>query len=87
MAIQIHIRFKNTQEQKQIARLAKDAGLSISNWFRKCAGLEPLAHGGKRKRKKAEKECKRENCLNTCNANMPQHPRQSAARGRMNEFL
>jgi hypothetical protein len=39
MTTQIHIRFKNSQEQKQIARLAKDAGLSISNYFRKCAGL------------------------------------------------
>ena len=49
------INFKSKEEKKQIARLAKDAGLSISNWFRKCAGLEPLAHGGKR-RKKEEKE-------------------------------
>jgi hypothetical protein len=46
------INFKSKEEKKQIARLAKDAGLSISNWFRVRAGLEPLAHGGKRKRKK-----------------------------------
>jgi hypothetical protein len=52
MAIQIHITFKSKEEKKQIARLAKDAGLSISNYFRKCAGLEPLIHGGKRARKK-----------------------------------
>lgn len=54
MAIEINLRFKSKDEKKQIARLAKDAGLSISNYFRKCAALEPLAHGGKR-RKKAEK--------------------------------
>lgn len=51
MAIQTHITFKSKEEKKHIARLAKDAGLSISNYFRKCAGLEPLIHGGKRARK------------------------------------
>lgn len=51
MAIQTHITFKSRAEKAQIARLAKDAGLSISNYFRKCAGLEPLAHGGKRRKK------------------------------------
>lgn len=54
MAIQTHVTFKSKQEKEQIARLAKDAGLSISNYFRKCAGLEPLVHGGKRKKAKKQ---------------------------------
>lgn len=55
MAIQSHITFKSREEKKRIARLAKDAGLSFSNYVRQCLGLEPLQHGGIRLRKKATK--------------------------------
>ena len=56
MAIQIHITFKSRDEKKRIARLAKDAGLSFSNYVRQCLGLEPLQHGDAKrfKRKAAE---------------------------------
>lgn len=40
------------QERREIMRLAKDAGLTFSNYVRQCCGLEALQHGGKRKRKK-----------------------------------
>lgn len=54
MAIQSHVTFKSKDEKKRIARLAKDAGLSFSNYVRQCLGLEPLLHGGSRPRKKTQ---------------------------------
>lgn len=51
MAIQTHVTFKSKKEKQDLARLASEAGLSLSNYFRVRAGLEPLQHGGPRRSK------------------------------------
>jgi hypothetical protein len=47
------VNFKSDKERARIERLAERAGLSVSNYLRKLAGLPPLGHGGKRVRKPA----------------------------------
>lgn len=48
MAIQSKITLKDAKEKKQLVRLAKLAGLSLSNYVRRQLGLELLTHGGPR---------------------------------------
>lgn len=49
------VKFKDAKELEEINRQAQSKGLSVSNYFRKLAKLEPLKHGGKRERSKQDK--------------------------------
>ena len=44
------------REKRQVYGRAKKLGLSFSNYVRQLLGLEPLKHGGVRKREKAAEQ-------------------------------
>ena len=48
------VKFKNERELARVRWDAAKEGLSISNYLRSLAGLEPLKHGGGRKKKEGE---------------------------------
>lgn len=49
------VKFKDEKELAKIRGEAEKSGLSVSNYFRRLAGLEPLKHGGSRRTTKASK--------------------------------
>lgn len=44
------VNFKDEEERERVLRQAREAELSLGNYFRVEAGLEPLAHGGARQK-------------------------------------
>lgn len=48
MPVRTAITFESTAEKERFEKLAARAKLSLSNYIRRCLGLQPLTHGGPR---------------------------------------
>jgi hypothetical protein len=50
------VKFKDAKELEKLNRQARKKGLSVSNFLRSGVGLEPLKHGGSRKKSEPLKD-------------------------------
>lgn len=53
------VNFKDEAEREREQKKAAAAGLSLGNYFRVCAGLDPLQHGGVRQVQSGKKSKKK----------------------------